>query len=101
MEVTQETIEEWKAKHGFVYRLTLDGKDFYFKPLSRDDYMTVQQKVATEGVGFDNELEVVKICLLDPILEEPELKARAGLITILSEKIMLRSGFQAVEEVEL
>lgn len=101
MDVTQEMIVEWKAKYGFVFRATFDAKDFYFRTLSRDDYMAIQAKVAAAEIGFDNELEVVKTCLLEPIMEENELKSRAGLITVLSEKIMLRSGFQAVEEVEL
>lgn len=101
MEVTQEMIDGWKAQHSFVYKAIFDGVEFYFKPLSRDDYMTIQQKVAAEGPGFDNELEVVKTCLLEPKMEEAALKNKAGLVSILSEKIMLRSGFQAVEEVEL
>lgn len=101
MEITQEMIDEWKAKHGFVYRANFSGQDFYFRTLTRDDYMEIQQKVATEGVNFDNELEVVQKCLLEPKLELIELKAKAGLISVLSEKIMLRSGFQQVEEEEL
>lgn len=101
MEVTQTVIDAWKKQYGYVYKATLDGKDFYFKTLNRDDYMGIQSKVATMGPTFDSEMAVVLTCLLEPKLTETELKAKSGLISILNERILLRSGFQAVEDEEL
>jgi hypothetical protein len=101
MEVTQEMISSWKEKHNFVYRVAFDGKDYYFKTLTRNDYITIQQKVASSGPTFDNEFEVAKTCILYPVLTDEELQSKAGLVSVLSERIMLRSGFQQVEEEEL
>ena len=100
MEVTQEMIDSWKKEHTYIYKVKFDGKDFYFRTLTRDDYMEIQQKVAVDLPSFDNELEVVKICLLAPKVSSDELESKAGLVSVLSERIMLRSGFQQVEEEE-
>lgn len=101
MEVTKELIEKWKGAHKFVYKATIDGTDYYYRTLTRDDYMEIQMKVAQEMPNFDNELEVVKTCLLAPTLDDETLSTKAGLGSVLSERIMLRSGFQQVEEEEL
>lgn len=101
MEVTQEKINAWKEKYNYVYKVTLDNTEYYFRTLTRDDYMSIQLKVAADMTGFDNELEVVQTCLLAPELKAEELNSKAGVISVLSEKIMLRSGFQQVEEEEL
>lgn len=101
MDVTPEIIAKWKKEYGFIYKVLLDGKEFYFRTLSRDDYMAIQSKVVAEGPGFDNELEVVLTCVLEPTMSAAEYKSKAGLVSVLSEKIMLRSGFQQVEEEEL
>lgn len=100
MEVTQEMINEWKEKYMFVYRIIVDGRAYYYRTLTRNDYIAIQQKVVNSGPNFDNEFEVVKTCLLYPTDVE-ELQNKAGLVSVLSEKIMLRSGFQQVEEEEL
>lgn len=101
MDVTTDVINVWKKQYGFVYKAILDGKDYYFKTLSRDDYMAIQARVATEGQKFDSEMEVVLVCVLEPKLTAADLKAKSGLISVLNERIMLRSGFQAVEDEEL
>lgn len=94
-------IDVWKEKYGFVFKALFDGKEFYFRTLSRDDYMDIQQKITVSNGNFDNELEVVKVCLLEPKMNENELKNKAGLVSVLSERIMIRSGFQQVDEEEL
>lgn len=35
MEVTKEQIQEWKQKHGKVFKISCDGKVCYLKPPSR------------------------------------------------------------------
>lgn len=35
MEVTKEQIQEWKKKHGKVFKISCDGKVCYLKPPSR------------------------------------------------------------------
>ena len=98
--VTQEQIDEWKAKFKFVYKAVIDGANFYFRTLNRDDYLAISTKQAALGQALDYELETVKTCILNDI-DEDTLTAKGGIITIISEKIMAKSGFLQVEEEEL
>ena len=98
--VTDTQIQEWKAQYTYIYRATIDGVDYVFRTLSRDDYMDITAKGVTYGPTFDAELETTKLCLLTPI-DEVELQKKSGLVSVLSEKIMARSGFVQVEDEEL
>lgn len=99
-EISVEKINEWKKKHKFVFKASIDGTDYYFRTLNRDDYLAISTKQANMGQALDYELETVKTCLLND-MDEETIKAKGGIITILSEKIMARSGFLQVEEEEL
>ena len=101
---TNEQITEWKEQYGFIYKASIDGTDYIFRTLTREDYMDITAKQMTMGISFDNELEVVKTSLLEPEVNaemEKVFSKKGGLVSVLSEKIMLRSGFQQVEEEEL
>lgn len=98
--ITPEQIKEWKDKYIFVYRANIDGVDYYFRTLSRDDYIAISEKQQTEGATLDYELETVKTCLLNE-MDVATIRAKSGVVTVLSEKIMARSGFQQVDEEEL
>jgi hypothetical protein len=100
MEITQEQIQEWKAKYKFIYKSISDGKAYYFHPLSRVDYQTITNKQAVAPTGFDYELEIVKTCILGDDIEA-ELKAKSGLITVLADNIMTKSGFQQIDVEEV
>ena len=98
--VTQEQIDQWKTKHKFVYRATIDGVAYYFRTLTRDDYLAISAKQVAMGQALDYELETVKTCLLTD-MDVETIAAKSGVVTVLSEKIMARSGFAQVEEEEL
>jgi hypothetical protein len=101
MEVTKDMIEQWKKEYVNVFRVIINEKAYYFRTLTRDDYMAIQEKVQVNGPAFDNELEVALTCLIEPKLDVAELKSLAGVVGVLSEKIMLRSGFQQVDDEQL
>jgi hypothetical protein len=96
----QEQVKEWKDKYTYVYRMNLLGKDFYFRTLTREDYMDILAIQASDPRAFDHDIEVVRKCVLSP-LDPAELKNKAGISTVLAEKIMLASGFEIgdIEEV--
>lgn len=96
----EEKIQEWKKLHGFVYKITLSGKDYYFRTLTRDDYVEIlsAQSMVDDTKKFDHDLEVSKRCILSEYTEE-ELIKKAGISTVLTERIMIASGFE-VSEVE-
>ena len=98
--VEQKTIDYWKNKYKFVYKATIDGTEYYFRTLTRDDYLAISAKQVAMGQALDYELETVKTCLLND-MDEATIAAKSGVVTVLSEKIMARSGFSQVEEEEL
>jgi len=98
----EEKIKEWKEKYTYVYKITLSGKDYYFRPLTRDDYVDIlsSQATAKDQKEFDHDLEVAKRCILSDY-DKDELTKKAGISTVISERIMVVSGFEIsdVEEV--
>lgn len=100
MEVTQEKINEWKEKYTFVYRTQFDKDFYYFRTLTREDYKQITEEQTEDPVNYDYESAVVKKCLLSDYSNDSIAK-KSGIVTVLSEAIMLRSGFQQVEIEEL
>ncbi len=94
--VTPEQIEKWK-ENGPVFLVTLNEVDFYYKTITRNDYIEISQ---AQTVATDYELITVKKCLLNEI-DESILDTKAGIVSILYEQIMLKSGFVNVESQEL
>jgi hypothetical protein len=96
----QEQIKAWKEQYKSVYKATIGDITYYFRGLTRVDFLTISQRQLSEK-DFDSELETVRICLLEPKADEDYLKNKPGIVTILSEQIMIRSGFQQCEVEEL
>jgi len=99
MSVAPEVISEWKQKYPFVFKTIINSKEIYFRSLSREDYIGISAK-QIQNPDLDYELETVKTCLLNG-LDEAELKGKSGIVTVLSEQIMIKSGFQAIEVEEV
>ena len=98
--VTPEMIAEWKKQYVFVFKVNIDGTDIYFRTVTREDYLQIAEKQALDMANFDYEMETVKMCVLAG-LDEETLKRKSGLIPVLAEQIMLKSGYQQVEAEEL
>ena len=96
----QEQVKEWKDKYTYVYKVTLSGKDYYFRSLTREDYIDILASQASmeDPQSFDHDLEVCKRCMLS---DKEELNKKAGISTVIAEKIMILSGFETAEIVEL
>jgi hypothetical protein len=99
MEDMDKLIAEWKKEHGSVYVLNIGGSDFYFRTLTRDDYIAIMQQSAS-GIVVDPELQTVKQCVLNDVPEDIYI-SKGGLATVIYEKIMEKSGFVTVEAEEL
>ena len=98
----QDKIKSWKEKYTYVYKVGLSGKDYYFRSLTREDYVDIlaAQAGLEDPRTFDHDLEVCNRCLL---VEEDkaELQKKAGISTVIAEKIMILSGFENAEIEEL
>lgn len=92
-------IAEWKEAHGSVFVATITGVDFYFRVLTRDDYMNIMQQ-SVSGLNIDPELETVKMCVLNEVPEGIYIN-KGGVVTVLYEQIMSKSGFVTIEAEEL
>ena len=100
MAVTETQIEEWKKEYGKIYKVTpVAGVDFIYKTLTREDYMEIVSKQFTVE-DFDPEIETIKTCTLNDI-DETLFDTMAGIVTVVYEEIMKKSGFVVVESEEL
>lgn len=98
--IDELTIKEWKDKYKFIYRIKMQDKELVFRTLNREDYISILTIQAKDPVHFDHDVEVFKKCVLTEFDEE-ELKNKAGITTVVAEKIMLASGFESTESEEL
>ena len=100
MEITKEQIANWKKEFGSIFKIEpIAGMPIIFRTLTREDYMDIMN-AQLSGTIDDPELETVKKCVLNDITEETYIQ-RGGLVTVIYEDIMKRSGFVVVESEEL
>ena len=98
--VSEEKINEWKEKYGKIYRAVVIGKDYYFHGMDRGLYLDLQMKQAMNPTTFDHDIEVFKACVVSEYSEE-EIKDKAGISSVISDRIMVISGFELSDIEEL
>ena len=94
-----QQITKWKEEHGRVFKLPFSQGDVYYKRLSREDYVDIQEQTST-GMVKDHELEACKRCILNQ-LDGDRLTADGGIVTVLYDQLMKDSGFLVIESEEL
>jgi hypothetical protein len=103
--VTPEEIQAWKELYGRIFKVSYDDSTvFYYKSLSRDDYADIVNRGQTAALAknkFDNELEACKACILNSDINWEEFEKTGGYSTTISERILVRSGFQPLEDEEV
>lgn len=88
-------IEEWKKIHGEIYLTTINDDVYIWRPLTRKELKEVH--TATSGV-HQREETYCKICNLWPSdYDFTNQHEKAGVPSVLSEQILLKSGFQALQ----
>jgi hypothetical protein len=98
--IDNDKIKEWKDKYKFVYKVNVADQDIVFKTLTRDDYIAILTIQAKDPANFDHDVEVFQRCVLTPY-DLDDLKLKAGITTVVAEKIMILSGFEMAETEEL
>jgi len=95
--ITQELIEEWRAKYGEIYLITLGDEQFVYRPLKRFEYKTIMANA--ESTRAFNEEKIVQMCVVNPAIDVTKLPTlKAGTISTLVELIMAASNFGITEE---
>ena len=93
-------VAEWKKEHGHVYLSSIGDVDYIYRTLTREDYQNLMIKQVSAPTTFDHDMEVFVTCVLSEY-NDSDLSSKGGVVTVISEKIMLRSGFEQVESEEL
>jgi len=91
-EITQEMINEWKTKYGEIYKIEISEEEYYYRPLKRAEYKSVIQ--TGEASANYREEQIATKCTIHPQIDPATMAAlKAGVITTLTDCIMLVSGF--------
>lgn len=100
VEVTNEMIDAWKLQHKKVYRVRFEDLEVYYRTLTVADSEKLTQKAAMNLTTFNHERETFNVCVLNEI--DPEiLSLKSGVVPVVAEQIMIKSGYQQVESEEL
>lgn len=86
-------IEEWKEAFGEIYLTTINEEVFIWRPLTRKEMKEVHTK--TSGIHQREEV-YCQLCNIWPSdYDFGDQGNKAGIPSVLSEQILLKSGFQA------
>lgn len=104
-ELTQEQIDAWKKEYGAIYRTNISGVPYIWRKLRRIDYVYVMaqktEEKSQDARVYARQDEITKLCVLYPDNIAELVEQNGALSTVISDEIMLRSGFAAEETEEL
>lgn len=103
--VKKEQIDAWKEKYGDVYKVTISGDDYYYRPITRGEYRKLSQGQTPQTMMNPNavsqmEDKMVEICTLYPENITSSDESKAGVSATLANLIAEASGFNAASEPE-
>lgn len=87
--VTLEQLAQWKEEYGEVYRDAFVGKAFYYRTLTRKEYL---EQVMTLNNYSEREEKVCELCTLHPAGYD-FANGKGGIASRLMELILDKSGF--------
>lgn len=113
-ETTKETIkkekisiiDEWKKTYKRVFKTVIDDEEYIWRRILRKEYsaiMDINDGETIEERIYSRQKEMIKTVVLnidDNIMEE-RIGDLAGLVTSLSEEVLLKSGFTVSSTEEL
>lgn len=107
--ISKQQLDEWKLRHGELYRTYLNGKSFIWHKIKRKDYIALMTDTELSAVDnpelriFLRQEKIVKLCVLYPDKEELDniVENNAGVAGNISDEIMLISGFRPVSSEQI
>lgn len=92
---TREEVEDWKRKYKRIYYLPFDEGIYIFRALKRPEYKEIIRNVDLSAL--DREEMFAERCVLFPrdFTIEKANEGDAGVVSVLSDAIMEKSGFMA------
>jgi hypothetical protein len=96
-EITQEMIDGLKKQYGDIYKVTLGGQDYIYRPLKRVEYKGVISN--PDATRSYSEEQIVQKCVVYPTMDSGAISAgKAGTVSTLTELVMEVSDFGIKEE---
>lgn len=104
-ELTQAQIDAWKKEYGSVYKTVIGGEPYIWRKLRRGEYvklMTKDRKESNQDARvYARQDEITTMCTLFPEGIAELIEENGALSTVISDEVMLRSGFAAEQTEEL
>lgn len=109
-EVKELTLDEkivaWKEEHKKIFKNSIDGKDYIWRRIKRQEYadiMSVKDGNDVEERIYNRQYAITKLVILNIEQEELELDLEelAGLAATIADEVLDKSGFNASQTVEL
>lgn len=104
IELTDEQIAAWKAEHGKIFKTTIDGETYIWRRLKRREYVDAMSYRSEENPDANVYLRqniITSIVTLYPTDMAWRIEEYAGLAGEISDRAILKSGFDASETEEL
>jgi hypothetical protein len=93
------SISGWKTIHGSVYYVKISGSEYVFRPLKKNEYLSILSLQATAAV--DSSEMLLSTCLLYPAYDADEFDAKlAGEVDSLVNCVNDISGFSDIDNFE-
>ena len=107
--ISQQQLDEWKLKHGELYRTYLNGQSYIWHKIKRKDYialMTDPELSALDNAElriFLRQEKITKLCVIYPDTNTLAdiIENNAGVAGNLSDEIMMISGFRPVSSEQI
>lgn len=103
-EITAEQIAAWKAEHGKIFKTTIDGQTYIWRRLKRREYVEAMSYRSEENPDANVYLRqniICKIVTLYPTDMDWRIEEYAGVAGEISDRAILKSGFDASATEEL
>ncbi|MEK5433966.1 hypothetical protein MKY88_24500 [Lysinibacillus sp. FSL R7-0073] len=104
IELTNEQIAAWKAEHGKVFKTIIDDETYIWRRLRRREYVDAMSYRSEENPDANVYLRqniIASIVTLYPSDMSERIEEYAGLAGEISDRAILKSGFDASETEEL
>lgn len=102
--LTDEQIAAWKAEHGKIFKTVIDDQPYIWRRLKRREYVEAMsyrsEKNPEENVYLRQNI-IASIVTLYPTDMAFRIEEYAGLAGEISDRAILKSGFNASETEEL
>ena len=104
IELTDAQIAKWKKEHGKIFKTVIDGETYIWRRLKRREYVEAMSYRSEENPDANIYIRqniIAELVTLYPADMAWRIEEYAGLAGEISDRAILKSGFDASETEEL